>query len=199
MTKICSLTGWQSQTVFPAFTDNHHFPEFVSFSSAQRYFASSEAGGVDLDRFLEWFFESDCSLKTNIMLRSSGTVFCLIYNSIVLECFPEQHWNRIYGCFYFESLLISCRKGCVLMLLPRCPYFPGSFRACGGGWRSPTRKNTARVSSVCGSKRRCWQHKCRPSPRAWPRIVHGRPSAEHLLFKTGLADCPRSSLLLSRP
>lgn len=127
LTKICSFTGWQSQTVFPALTDNHHFPEFVSFSSARRYFGSSEAGGVDLHQFLEWFFGSDYSLKTNIMLRSSGSDFHLIDNSIVLKCFPEQHWKRIYSCFYFESLLISCRKGCVLMLQPRCPYYSGSF------------------------------------------------------------------------
>lgn len=160
LTKICSFTGWQSQTVFPALTDNHHFPEFVRFSSARRYFASSEAGGVDLDQFLEWFFGSDYSLKTNIMLRGSGNDFHLIDNSIVLKCFPEQHWNRIYSCFYFESLLISCRKGCVLMLQPRCPYFSGSFRVCGGGWRSATRKNTARVSRVRGLKWRWWQHKC---------------------------------------
>lgn len=96
-----------------------------------------ETISTDSTTFFFFFFcRSDCSLKTNIMLRSSGTDFRLVDSSVVPKCLPGQHWNRIYSCFYFESLLISCKKGSVLMLLPHPPNFSGSFRACGGYWRS---------------------------------------------------------------
>lgn len=123
-----------------ALTDNHHFPELVCPLHKDILHHTKQVESISPEFLVFFSGLIDCSLKTNIMLRSSGTDFRLINNSVVPKCLSEQHWNRIYGCFYFESLLISCTKGRVLMLLPRSPNFSGSFRACGGGWRSATRK-----------------------------------------------------------
>lgn len=194
MTKICSFAVWQSQKVFPVLTDNHHFPECVRFSSARRYFASSEAGGVDLDQFLEWFFGSDYSFKTNIMLRSSGNDYHLIDNSVVLKCFPEQQWKTGFTTAF---ILKACSLAAERAACWCCRRVVLSY---GGHWQRKTQHACERAqieAALVAAQIRL--HFLVRGWGSWPGIVHGRPSAEYLLFKTGLVYFPPPSLLLSRP